>query len=159
MIGVMSMMVYGSCLVLVRAAATITTTSAVTGSDKLQRARSRLYRSQILQVNMRLKALVEIYTMHSFAQLQNHIFFKKLVEFAKIFENFQKFCEFRNFSNRFFAKILRLQRCKRMHILQSLKNAVKRIVSCKISFQYSRERAFQTFAKFCKIKNIITSIL
>ena len=67
----------------------------VTGSGKLDRARSRLYRSQILQVNMRLKALVrarfqlyrsqnsqesniqnmrwkalaEIYTMHSFAQL------------------------------------------------------------------------------------------
>ena len=82
-----------------------------------RRARSRLYRSQILQVNMRLKALVEIYTMHSFAQLQNHIFFKKLVEFAKICENFQKFCEIRNFSNRFFAKILRLQRCKRMQIL------------------------------------------
>ena len=42
---------------------------------------------------MRLKALVEIYTMHSFAQLQNHIFFKKLVEVVKICENFQKFCE------------------------------------------------------------------
>ena len=40
-------------------------------SGKLDRARSRLYRSQILQVlvNMRLKALAEIYTMHSFAQL------------------------------------------------------------------------------------------
>ena len=32
---------------------------------RLWRARSRLYRSQILQVNMRLKALAEIYTMHS----------------------------------------------------------------------------------------------
>ena len=42
----------------------------------LYRARSRLCRSQILQVNMRLKALAEIYTMHSFAQLQNHIFSK-----------------------------------------------------------------------------------
>ena len=40
-------------------------------SGKLYRARSRLYRSQILQVNMRLKALAEIYTMHSFAPLQN----------------------------------------------------------------------------------------
>ena len=30
---------------------------------------SRLYRSQILQVSMRFKALAEIYTMHSFAQL------------------------------------------------------------------------------------------
>ena len=38
-------------------------------ADSVQRARSRLYRSQILQVNMRLKALAEIYTMHSFAQL------------------------------------------------------------------------------------------
>ena len=85
--------------------------------SKLYRARSRLYRNEILQVNMRLKALVEIYTMHSFAQLQNHIFFKNLIEFAKICGNFQKFCEIRNFSNRFFAKKLRLQRCKRMQIL------------------------------------------
>jgi hypothetical protein len=43
-------------------------------SGKLGRARSLLYRSQILQVNMRLKALAEIYTMHSFALLQNRIF-------------------------------------------------------------------------------------
>ena len=35
------------------------------------RARSRLYRNEILQVNMRLKALAEIYTMHSFDQLCN----------------------------------------------------------------------------------------
>ena len=35
---------------------------------KLWRARSRLYRSQILQVHMRLKAIAEIYTMHSFAR-------------------------------------------------------------------------------------------
>ena len=41
------------------------------------RARSRLYQNGILQENMRLKALVEIYTMHYFAQLQNHIFFEK----------------------------------------------------------------------------------
>ena len=39
------------------------------GSGKFDRARSRLYRSQILQENMRLKALAEIYTMHFFAQL------------------------------------------------------------------------------------------
>ena len=44
---------------------------------KLDRARSRLYRSQILQENMRLKALAEIYTMHSFAQLCNLNFFVK----------------------------------------------------------------------------------
>ena len=36
---------------------------------KLNRARSRLYRRQILQENMRWKALAEIYTMHSFALL------------------------------------------------------------------------------------------
>ena len=35
------------------------------------RARSRLHRSQILQVNIRWKALVEIYTMHSFAPFSN----------------------------------------------------------------------------------------
>ena len=50
--------------------------AVVTGCGKLYRARSRLYRNEILQVNMRLKALAEIYTMHSFALLQNHIFLK-----------------------------------------------------------------------------------
>ena len=40
-------------------------------SGKLYRARSRRYRSQNLQENMRWKALAEIYTMHSFAQLCN----------------------------------------------------------------------------------------
>ena len=35
-------------------------------AGKLYKARSRLYRSQLLQVNMRWKALAEIYTMHSF---------------------------------------------------------------------------------------------
>ena len=34
------------------------------GCGKLYRARSRLYRNEILQVNMRLKALAEIYTKH-----------------------------------------------------------------------------------------------
>ena len=32
--------------------------------SKRDRARSRLYRNEILQVNMRLKALAEIYTIH-----------------------------------------------------------------------------------------------
>ena len=40
-------------------------------------ARSRLYQSQILQVNMRWKALAEIYTMHSFAPLANLKIFVK----------------------------------------------------------------------------------
>ena len=50
---------------------------------------------------------------------KSHFFQKnsRISEFAKICENFQKFCEIRNFSNRFFAKKLRLQRCKRMQIL------------------------------------------
>ena len=42
-------------------------------AGKLYKARSRLYRSQILQVNTRWKALAEIYTMHSFAPLWNRI--------------------------------------------------------------------------------------
>ena len=41
------------------------------GAGKLYRARSRLYRGEILQENMRLKARAEIYTMHPFAQLCN----------------------------------------------------------------------------------------
>ena len=46
-------------------------------AGKLYRARSRLYRSQILQVNTRWKALAEIYTMHSFAPLSNLKIFVK----------------------------------------------------------------------------------
>ena len=53
------------------------TSSELSRSDKLYRARSRLYRNQILQVNssIRLKNLAEIYTMHSFAHLCNLNFF------------------------------------------------------------------------------------
>ena len=39
------------------------------GCGKLYRARSRLYRNKMFQVNTRWKALAEIYTMHSFALL------------------------------------------------------------------------------------------
>ena len=46
------------------------------------RARSRLYRGRILQVNMRLKALAEIYTMHLCTDLKSH-FSKKLLEFCQ----------------------------------------------------------------------------
>ena len=38
--------------------------------------RSRLYRSQILQENMRWKALAEIYTIHSFAPFWNRTVLK-----------------------------------------------------------------------------------
>ena len=44
---------------------------------ELFRTRSRLYRSQILQVNTRWKALVKIYTMHSFAPFFNLKIFVK----------------------------------------------------------------------------------
>ena len=47
---------------------------------ELFRPRSRLYRSQILQVNTRWKALAEIYTMHSFAQLCNLIFLSNVCQ-------------------------------------------------------------------------------
>ena len=43
-------------------------------AGKLYKARSRRYRSQILQVNPRWKALAEIYTMHSFAPFSKLIF-------------------------------------------------------------------------------------
>ena len=52
---------------------------------KLWRARSRLYRSQLLQLNMRSKALAEVYTMHSFAQFCT---LKCLTNFAKAIANF-----------------------------------------------------------------------
>ena len=38
-----------------------------------QRPRGELYRSQIVQVSIRWKALAEIYTMHSFAPFSNRI--------------------------------------------------------------------------------------
>ena len=93
-------------------------TYGVTGYRNLSTARSRLYRSQTLQVNTRWKALAEIYTMHSFAPLSYlKIFVKKLLKFllvvlkqnfenkinkllfAKIFTNFPEF-------SKFFRKIL-----------------------------------------------------
>ena len=72
------------------------------GCGKLYRARSRPYRNEILRVNMRLKALVEIYTMHSFAQLQNHIFFKKISRICQNFK-FAALCKNYHF---FFGKFL-----------------------------------------------------
>ena len=59
-------------------------------SGKLLRARSRLYRSEILQANMRLKALAEIYTMHSFAQLCNLNFCQDLPKNSLNFAKFGK---------------------------------------------------------------------
>ena len=71
-------------------------------AGKFNRARSQLYRSQNLQENMRLKALAEMYKMHSFAQLLESIIenwgssalsiFGQNV--AKAFANFAKFSKF-----------------------------------------------------------------
>ena len=59
---------------------------------ELIRGRSRLYRSQILQVNTRWKALAEIYSMHSFAPFSNLNFFVKIVEmFADFLQKFANF--------------------------------------------------------------------
>ena len=50
----------------------------LTLGEELQTARYRLYRSQILQQNMRRKALAKIYTMHSFAPVSNLKIFVKI---------------------------------------------------------------------------------
>ena len=54
-------------------------------AGKLYRARSRLDRSQMLSVNMRLKALAEIYTMHFFAPFSS---LKIFVQNCWIFADF-----------------------------------------------------------------------
>ena len=58
---------------------------------KLDKARSQLYRSQILQENMRWKALAEIYTMHSFTPFWNPLHGSLSSKFClKIAENIAK---------------------------------------------------------------------
>ena len=73
-------------------------------------ARFRLYRHRFLQLNMRLSAFFKIY----------QIFKLKFLKFGKILQILRHlrnvcwiFTKIAVFSNRFFAKILRLQRCKR----------------------------------------------
>ena len=49
-------------------------------AGKLYKARSRLHRSQLLQVNTRWKALAEIYTIHSFAPFSwNLVWLKRYI--------------------------------------------------------------------------------
>ena len=81
-----------------------------TRSGKLDRPRSRLYRSQMLQANMRSKALAEIYTMHSSAQLCNLIFWKNV---ANCLQNVaKKFClNSANFKDKNEIR----ERCKGVH--------------------------------------------
>ena len=107
---------------------------------------------------MRLTALVEIYTMHSFAQLQKSHFFKKLVEFAKICEIFQKF-KFILRNSQFFkpifcanfviaavqkdANLVELEKCCRTHIL--LQNFV---LICFDTAENEPAKNLQNFANF-----------
>ena len=56
----------------------------LTLGEELQTARSRLYRSQILQQNMRWKALAEIYTMLSFAPVSFFCIALQKRRFSKI---------------------------------------------------------------------------
>ena len=78
---------------------------------------------------MRLKALVEIYTMHSFAQLQNHIFFKKISRICRNLRNFSEFLRNSQFFKPIFcenfeiaavqkhANLVQLEQCCQTHIL------------------------------------------
>ena len=77
-----------------RAARTGCGAATVRGIGKFYRARSRLYRSHILQENMRLKALAEIYKLHSFAQLCNLNFLSKQYQLFDA-SKFAKFSRFR----------------------------------------------------------------
>ena len=77
-------------------------------------ARFRLYRLRFLQENMRVAAFFKIYQI-------SKLKFLKFDKILQILRRLQFFAEISRkllfFSNRFFAKILRLQRCKRMQIL------------------------------------------
>ena len=57
-------------------------------SGKLYRARSRLYLSQILQLNMRLKALAEIYNTLLCTAPKSHVFLNLLKFCQKIANSF-----------------------------------------------------------------------
>ena len=63
------------------------------GSGKFYRARSRLYRSQILQVRMRLKALAEICTIAFFCiALKSHFSLRNARMFSTIAKNIFRIC-------------------------------------------------------------------
>ena len=58
--------------------------------QKINQARSRLYRSQLLQVNTRWKALAEIYTMHlSRTPLHRSLISKFSLKIAEVFADFE----------------------------------------------------------------------
>ena len=84
--------------------------------SKLYRARSLLHRRQILQVNIRWKALDEIYKIYMLLHRSD-------LNISEIFRQFffrvfwQSFHFFNQNYDDFFAEILRSERCKSMHIL------------------------------------------
>ena len=79
-------------------------------------ARFRLYRLRFLQENMRFAAFFKIYQILKLKFLKFH----KMLQII-ILRHLQFFADFSRklliFQTDFFAKILRLQRCKRMQIL------------------------------------------
>ena len=62
--------------------------------SKLYRARSLLYRRQILQVNIRWKALDEIYKIYMLLHRSGLNISAKIVEILLIFRNNFKICHF-----------------------------------------------------------------
>ena len=77
-------------------------------------ARFRLYRHRSLQANTRFAAFLKIYKIIKLKFLK----FGKILQILQHFQNFcWNFTKITDFSNWFFAKFLRLQRCKRMQIL------------------------------------------
>ena len=77
-------------------------------------ARFRLYRHRFLQVNMRLAAFFKIYQILKLKFLK----FGKILQILQYLQNFAEFSrKLLIFQTEFFAKILRLQRCKSIHIL------------------------------------------
>ena len=77
-------------------------------------ARFRLYRHRSLQVNTRFSAFFKIYQIIKL----NFLKFGKILQILRHLQNFcWIFTGIADLSNRFFAKILRLQRCTRMQIL------------------------------------------
>ena len=89
------------------------------GRGKILRsvARFRLHRHRFLQENMSFAEFFKIYRIFKLKFLK----FGKILQIAtlilQIFAEFSRKFKIADFSNRFFAKILRLQRCNRMQIL------------------------------------------
>ena len=71
-----------------------------------------------------------------FSPKNRKIHWKRRMKWNEIFSFRQKFW-------RFFAEILRSERCKSMKIVQISKNAAKWVFGCYRSCRYSRERASQ----------------